>query len=464
MIPNCGSSVVTAALVALVLLGTGGVASAQSSPSIGYVLATNTGCKVGRPSVKADDSVTWQGKCMDGLASGPGVAQWSNAGKPTLRYEGSFEKGVLEGKGVMTGAEGDRYDGTYKAGLRHGFGTYVQANGARYEGEFRNNQRAGATSSALPQLPAQAPTAPPLTAQATSAPRPATPAAQAVRLGDPLPGKTGVEVAGTSGAVYRVEDCGGWPRVVGRLPKGFDPLTSTQSSMYHGADAKGGVFILIDEAISTLEAGCKLNPNNTPTVYLFSGQLPPPGSALKKDDKTIPVTAVRIGHSWQIENHALDADRAAKQAKTQADQRAAQQAEQTARAKQAADRSAASKAQFTQFVKKHGLVEKAVKGLSANPFAFEGQNLLIPTEFQQMQTATAGLFYVPDEGVIMVTDIPKATFAAKGKVLLAGKVTGNTPFDGVVGGLLPVKGMIPSIKYLGALICSDDRCGETVEK
>lgn len=118
----------------------------QAQPAalkIDYVNAVNTACKVGRLNVTSTELVAWQGQCVGGYASGRGVAQWSTAGKPTLRYEGTFEKGLIEGKGTMTSAAGDAYEGQYHAGRRHGYGVYKSADGSRYEGEYQNNARQG---------------------------------------------------------------------------------------------------------------------------------------------------------------------------------------------------------------------------------------------------------------------------------------------------------------------------------
>ena len=46
-----------------------------SPPPIAFVLAANAPCKVGRANVKPGESVTWTGRCADGLATGPGTAQ-----------------------------------------------------------------------------------------------------------------------------------------------------------------------------------------------------------------------------------------------------------------------------------------------------------------------------------------------------------------------------------------------------
>ena len=115
--------------------------------------------------------------------------------------------------------------------------------------------------------------------------------------------------------------------------------------------------------------------------------------------------------------------------------------------------------------KKHDLLlNQEPKGLYANPFGFEGKRLMLFVSFEQMQSATTGLFYLPNEGILVVNDIPKGSFTGKGKVILAAKVLGNVKFDGIVGGLVPVQGMVPNLKFLGALICRDNKCTQTDEK
>jgi hypothetical protein len=92
-------------------------------PPVTFVQAANVACKVGRANVRSGEIVTWQGPCAEGLAQGMGVSQWFMDGKPTLRFEGTFARGLLEGRGKMVGADGDRYEGDYKGGLRHGLKT-----------------------------------------------------------------------------------------------------------------------------------------------------------------------------------------------------------------------------------------------------------------------------------------------------------------------------------------------------
>jgi hypothetical protein len=155
------------------LLAVGTPIMAQTiSPPITFVQASNVVCKVGRASVKPGETVTWQGQCASGFAQGSGAAQGLLDDKPTLRFEGTFVRGVLDGKGNMIGADGDRFEGQYKEGLRHGFGVYVSANGTRFEGEYRNNQRVDASVSAAEAVQQQLAQAPSSRTSPPNAPQP----------------------------------------------------------------------------------------------------------------------------------------------------------------------------------------------------------------------------------------------------------------------------------------------------
>ena len=65
------------------------------APPVSLVQASNVPCKVGRPNVKPGEAVAWNGQCAGGLAAGRGTAQWSDKGKPTLRFDGVFTQGLL---------------------------------------------------------------------------------------------------------------------------------------------------------------------------------------------------------------------------------------------------------------------------------------------------------------------------------------------------------------------------------
>ena len=57
------------------------------------------------------------------------------------KYEGSFENGVPNGKGVLTLANGDRFEGEFVQGEIYGEGTYFfSEKNTRFEGIFQHNQ------------------------------------------------------------------------------------------------------------------------------------------------------------------------------------------------------------------------------------------------------------------------------------------------------------------------------------
>ncbi len=57
------------------------------------------------------------------------------------QYSGECRKGLAHGKGVAQGI--DRYDGDFFKGLPNGRGKYTWANGSYYEGEWKNGLREG---------------------------------------------------------------------------------------------------------------------------------------------------------------------------------------------------------------------------------------------------------------------------------------------------------------------------------
>jgi hypothetical protein len=56
-------------------------------------------------------------------------------------YVGACKKGLAHGKGISSGV--DKYDGTFKKGLPDGQGTYTWANGDIYIGEFKKGVKSG---------------------------------------------------------------------------------------------------------------------------------------------------------------------------------------------------------------------------------------------------------------------------------------------------------------------------------
>jgi hypothetical protein len=77
--------------------------------------AQQSECRV----LKAEISGTYSGGCKNGLAQGKGIAQGTD------QYEGQFSKGLPDGRGTYTWANGTYYDGQWKNGKKDGSGKMV---------------------------------------------------------------------------------------------------------------------------------------------------------------------------------------------------------------------------------------------------------------------------------------------------------------------------------------------------
>lgn len=79
----------------------------------GSIIYAQEDCKVLMPEI----SGTYTGKCKKGLAQGKGLAVGTDT------YEGRFLKGLPDGSGKYTWADGRVYEGSWEAGKRDGKGT-----------------------------------------------------------------------------------------------------------------------------------------------------------------------------------------------------------------------------------------------------------------------------------------------------------------------------------------------------
>ena len=79
------------------------------------------------------------GKIAKGLPHGFGVKTWPD-GK---RYQGSWNRGKMHGKGELIIGEGESYTGEFRNGLPWGLGIRKWANGDYYEGEYTKGFQQG---------------------------------------------------------------------------------------------------------------------------------------------------------------------------------------------------------------------------------------------------------------------------------------------------------------------------------
>ena len=85
-----------------------------------WILSSDTKCKLWNPSPTTNESITWNGSCLDGIAQGRGIVQWFLNELPTNRYEGQVEAGKRHGLGVVTYKNGVRIEGQFRDGIPHG--------------------------------------------------------------------------------------------------------------------------------------------------------------------------------------------------------------------------------------------------------------------------------------------------------------------------------------------------------
>jgi hypothetical protein len=428
-------------------------ASAQDS----MAASIDTQCRVFKPNLKPTETVSWSGACKDRLADGAGTASWFNNSKLSVTFKGLFKAGKIHGKGVMNGADGDKYDGEYKDGMRHGKGVYVSGKGERYEGEYENNLRHGngvlieanggryegefrnGTKVRQPPLPLSnsqpdpsgasaqptptkesgaAPTRAPISSQFSLAPyqcrvvlgtiKPESYPMDWTKLY--LPKTDQIKIEGISEGDYQA------------VEKAILPILERARSYQASqpCDLRLGIF---DVAVYLFFDKVLTNPMLLPD-RLVSSEAP--------DSLAIAATRVSGDREWVVENAGYYGTK--RMAQKTADQQRLKRLE--------------------VFAKKHRFEEIETKGLQSNPFALEGRNIFLVGLFKQMRTTTSGVFSW-DEGPVVVSDIPKGTFVQPSKVFLIVKVLGNTELQGT---------LVPNLKYLGAMICSDERCQSMVER
>ena len=115
-----------------------------------------------------------------------------------------------------------------------------------------------------------------------------------------------------------------------------------------------------------------------------------------------------------------------------------------------------------EFIKKNRVEEwPNISEFFANPFIYEGKIVALPVSFQEMQSATQGIFSDvrnPFQAFV-VSDIPKGMFKISGTiVVLAGNVLGKTKLEFPLFGLMQV----PHLKFVGVHFCKENNCKDII--
>jgi len=128
--------------IIVVLVMVAAHAQQQTNPQPGWI-ADRNGCRVWDWNPQPNESITWDGRCESGVATGKGTVHWFKDEIPNGTFEGEYIDGRLNGHGTAVYAIEGMYEGEWKDYKRDGHGVMVYANGDRYDGEWKDGKRNG---------------------------------------------------------------------------------------------------------------------------------------------------------------------------------------------------------------------------------------------------------------------------------------------------------------------------------
>lgn len=103
----------------------------------GWVADPKTGCHAYAEGAPPEVSMSWTGPCVNGRAHGRGQLLWFLSGELRDTYDGEYQDGKMNGRGILTSVDGRRYEGQYRDDKQDGRGIDTWPDGRRYEGEYK---------------------------------------------------------------------------------------------------------------------------------------------------------------------------------------------------------------------------------------------------------------------------------------------------------------------------------------
>jgi hypothetical protein len=115
----------------------------------GWIRDPRNGCHVWNTEPQPDETLSWSGNCVDGVASGQGTAIFRTRSGPT-RVIGSMREGRLEGPATIIGVDGTRTQATFVNGMAEGKMLSVSRDGVSFEATAVRNKPEGPATLTLP--------------------------------------------------------------------------------------------------------------------------------------------------------------------------------------------------------------------------------------------------------------------------------------------------------------------------
>ncbi len=109
-------------------------------------MVQNQDCEIWNNFPRPREAITWSGNCINGKIAGTGKAVWNfvehgNARQST--YDGEYNSGKRNGRGIFISANGYRYEGEYRDDKKHGQGAESWEDGSRYKGAYNDGKQQG---------------------------------------------------------------------------------------------------------------------------------------------------------------------------------------------------------------------------------------------------------------------------------------------------------------------------------
>jgi len=125
--------IVPVAIILYYIMGASG-----QTENAGWIQNEVSNCRLFTEKNHENRTFVWSGDCKEGYVHGVGeLTVFENTYK-YYAFQGTLEKGKLEGKGTMTfGKDGDRYEGDFSNNLPEGEGHFFNDDGDHYQGQFK---------------------------------------------------------------------------------------------------------------------------------------------------------------------------------------------------------------------------------------------------------------------------------------------------------------------------------------